>query len=235
MRSYNIVALLSCALCVAAAAAFAISVILVALGQFWIATIGNVSPVTVASVSGLYLLMNSRLRRDGVSAGLSIVLSILFANVFAQTFEVIYHFTFPVYLNYFRAPYLNGDDIRYLGLEGTMLLPVLLVRRTLRFGKVSAGLLLCFAVTWGIWILYGFPQYFATATYYPQVLRSSDPFHLSLILNFGSKAMLAAFFGSLAVGEHLNRSAEIRSRCALNPTSNECRSSVINGARIRFP
>ncbi len=172
------------------------SVILVALGQFWLSIIEDASPVSTGAVSGLYLLTDSRLRRDGVSQGESIILSVLFANVFLQTFELIYHFTFPVYLNYFQPPFLGGDAVRYLALEGTMLLPVLLLRRHLHFGILSAGLLSCFVASWAVWILYGFPQYFTDAFYFPRLLSSQDSFHLSLLLNYGSKTILALFFGS---------------------------------------
>ena len=172
------------------------SAILVVLGQFWVAIIEDVSPVSIAAVSGLYLLMDSRLRKDGVDLGESIVLSVLFANVFVQTYELIYHFTFPIYLNYFLPPFLNSDDVRYLVVEGTMLLPILLVRRHLRFGSLSSGLLLCFIASWAVWILYGFPQYFTNAFYFPRFLSSQDSFHLSLWLGYGSKAILALLFGS---------------------------------------
>ena len=182
------------------------SVILVVLGQFWLAVIEDISPVSIAAISGLYLLMDSRLRRGGVNHGESIVLSILFANVFAQTFELIYHFTFPVYLNYFQPPFLNGDDVRYLATEGTMLLPILLLRRHLRFGILSAGLLICFVTSWTVWILYGFPQYFTSAFYFPRFLSSQDSFDLSLWLGYGSKAILALFFGSTVWHPALRRS-----------------------------
>ncbi len=193
----NGVALLARTLRLAAWLTLVASAILVALGQLWLAVIENTSPVSTGAVSGLYLLMDSRLRKDGVNQGESIILSILFANVFAQTFELIYHFTFPVYLNYFHPPFLTGDSIRYLALEGTMLLPILLLRKHLRFGVLSAGLLSCFVASWAVWILYGFPQYFTDVFYFPRLLSSQDPFHLSLWLNYGSKAILALFFGSV--------------------------------------
>ena len=182
------------------------SVILIVIGQFWVAAIEDISPVSLAAVSGLYLLMDSRLRKDSVRYGESFVLSILFANAFVQSFELIYHFTFPVYLNYFQPPFLSGDAIRYLVVEGTMLLPILLLRKHLRFGVLSAFFLLCFVATWTVWILYGFPQYFTNVFYFPRFLSSQDPFHLSLWLGYGSKAMLALSFGSMLWRPRLTRS-----------------------------
>lgn len=198
MRAARGVALLSLFLRYVALATLAASAFLAALGQYWIAVLGNVSPFSTGAISGLYLLMDSRLRKDGASPGESIVLSILFANVFAQSFEVIYLFTFPVYLNYFRPPFFDGGDLRYLGLEGVMLVPILLVKRHLRFGALSGALVASFATMWTVWILCGFPQYFTDVFYYPRLLATPDSYHTSLFLDFGSKAILALFFASLA-------------------------------------
>lgn len=171
--------------------------VLVVLGQFWVAAIGNISPVTIGAVCGLYLLSDTRLRDNGVGTTESMILSILYANVFVQTFETVYHFSFPVYLHYFRPPFLGGDDVRYLALESVMLLPILLVRRHLSFRLRTWGIVTCFAAIWAVWILSGFPQYFDRTTYYPQILVSTDLFHLALALDFGSKVTLALFFASL--------------------------------------
>ncbi len=143
-------------------------------------------------------MMYHRLEADRVGRGQSIVLAILFANVFVQSNEVVYHFTFPVYLNYFKAPFFNGDDARYLAMEVPMLVPVVLVWRHLRFGYLSAVLLLSFVMTWGGWVLFGFPQYFVGSMYYPQVLTTTDSYHLSLALNFLSKTLLVLLFASVA-------------------------------------
>ncbi len=127
----------------------------------------------------------------------SIVLAILFVNVFLQTYELIYHFTFPVYLNYFRLPFLNGDAIRYIVLEVIMLLPLLLVMKNLKMRRLSLMFVFIFAIVWAEWILCGFPQYFSVGYFYPVFLPAVDPYHLSLYLNFGSKVVLACFFASL--------------------------------------
>ena len=78
-----------------------------------------------------------------------------------------------------------------------MISPILLVHEHLRFKRTSATLLSLLFTVWVVWILYGFPQYYYSGYAFPQFLRTSDPFHLSLWLNFGSKALLAAFFVSL--------------------------------------
>jgi hypothetical protein len=197
VRATGVVTFLSSLLRFIAFVVLAISVAFAVLGQYWIAALGGISPFSTGAISGLYLLTDSRLRRDGASAGESIIPSILFANVFVQAFEIVYHFSFPVYLNYFRPPFFDGSEIRYLVLEGVMLVPVLLVRRHLRFGALSAGLLACFFVAWTTWVLFGFPQYFTGSFYYPRFFVASNPYHLSLFLDFGAKTILALFFASL--------------------------------------
>ncbi len=201
----DLLALVSKTIQVLAAMGLAVSIILASLGMFWIAPLGNISPVSIGAMSGLYLVMHWRLRKDGLGPGESIILSVLYANAFAQTFEILYHFTFPIYFSFFVPPFLNGSDVRFLALEIVMLLPVALIKKHLRFGPVSALLLLFFAVNWGVWILYGFPQYYTTATFYPRILYASDTYHLSLILNFGAKTLLALLFASLAWGNQPRR------------------------------
>ncbi len=195
--SHDIIKIISIGLRAMAVVGLGTAILFVTLGQFWIYPLGRVSPITVGAVCGLYFIMDRRLEKDGVSRGQAIVLATLFANVFAQSFEIIYHFSFPIHLNYFKPPFLDGDGIKYLAMESTMLMPIFLVRRHLRFGAISAVLGSCFAIVWAVWILYGYPQYFALAYYYPQILFSNDPFHLSLWINFGSKTVLALFFASI--------------------------------------
>lgn len=197
-RQEQIVKVLSDLLRIGAFVGLAVSLVLIILGQYWIAPLGGVTSFSIAAFSGLYLVMNRRLSKDGVSKGLSIVLSILYVNVFVQAFELVYHFTFPVYFYYFRPPFFGGNDVRYLLLEVIMILPIFLVRKQLRFGLLSKVFAIAFVGVWTIWILFGFPQYFSNSLYYPQILTSPDPYRLSLSLNFGSKSLLAFFFGSLS-------------------------------------
>jgi len=166
------------------------------MGDIWLIPLGGMSSVSLAAVSGLFLLMEFRLSRKGVPLGQAIVMAVLFANAFLQTYEIIYHFTFPVYLNYFRFPFLNGEDIRFLVLDGVMLLPLVLMKNYLSLTRLTWALLVPFLLLWSTWILYGFPQYFAEGYYFPRLLETSDPFRTSLYLNFGSKALLASLFAS---------------------------------------
>jgi len=189
---------LSVSLRVLAALGLAASIVLVAGNHLWIGSLGDVSTFSVGSMCFLYLVMETRLERDAVGIGQSIVLAVLYANVFAQTYEILYHFTFPVYLNYFKPPFLDGPDLRYLALEGVMLAPIVLVRKQLRLGRASLVLAASFAVVWAVWVMYGYPQYFTVDLFYQQILvAKGNARDLSLILNFGSKTILALFFGSM--------------------------------------
>jgi hypothetical protein len=174
-------------------------------GDLRIDPLGGMSSVSLAAVSGLYLLTELHLSRNGTPIGQAVVLAILFANAFLQAYEITYHFTFPVYLNYFRFPFLNGDGIRFLFLDGIMLLPLVLIKKYLSLTRLTWLLLVIFLLVWGAWILYGFPQYFAEGYYFPRLLETSDPFHTSLYLNFGSKALLACFFASFLWGDYYSR------------------------------
>jgi len=173
------------------------SLVLLAGGQLWIGALGDISTVSFGSVSFLYLLMETRLENDSVPTTSSVVLAVLYANVFLQTYEVLYHFTFPVYLNYFRPPFLSPADLRYIAFEALLLSPIVLVRKQVRFGWLSAGLAALFVAVWAAWILYGFPQYFTNDTYYFRVLTAESRRNTALVLNFGSKTVLALLFASL--------------------------------------
>ena len=127
----------------------------------------------------------------------AVIFSILFCNAFLQSYELIYHFSYPVYFNYFMPPFLTGNDIRYLVLGFLPILPVFLMRKHLSFKKTSLVTLTVFVVIWVVWIMYGFPQYFSDEYFYPRILRTDDPYTLSMVLNFGSKVVLASFFTSL--------------------------------------
>ena len=182
---------------VVAAGAILYSVASIVLGQYWIACLGNISSFSLLALALIYLTAESSLTHAGLGRIEAMVLSVLFANGFLQSYEIIYHFSFPVYFNHFNPPFLDGDGIRYLIERFLSILPIALIRRQLSFGRLSLVSLLLFMVLWGIWILCGFPQYFAEDAFYPIIIRASDKYALSLMLNFGSKLVLAVFYISL--------------------------------------
>ncbi|MDA4135363.1 MAG: hypothetical protein OK441_07315 [Thaumarchaeota archaeon] len=166
-------------------------------GQLWVGPIGDVSSISVGSVSVIYALSQYRFKSVGYSGMKSIVLGVLFANAFLQCYELIYGMTFSLSAVLNDPPTLTGTDVRTFLLWLIMISPILLVHEHLRFKWTSAALLSLTGAVWVVWILYGFPQYYYSGYAFAQVLKTSDPYHLSLWLNFGSKALLAVFFVSL--------------------------------------
>ncbi len=173
------------------------SVALTFEGQIWVGQVGDVSSVSLASVSVIYVLGQYRFRSVGYSIMKSVVLGVLLANAFLQCYELAYGLTWGLSGLLSDPPTLTGTDVRTFLLWVVMISPILLVHEHLRFKRTSALLISLTGAVWVVWILYGFPQYYLSGYFFPQVLKTSDPFHLSLWLNFGSKALLAVFFVSL--------------------------------------
>jgi hypothetical protein len=182
---------------IASLLAFAAALVLTFQGRLWVGPLGNVSSVSVGSVAVIYSLSQYRFRGAGYSEMKSVVLAILFANAFLQCYELVYDLTFALSAALNDPPVLTGTEVRMYILWLIMISPILLVHEHLRFRRTSAALLFLTGAIWAVWILYGFPQYYYSGYAFAQVLKTSDPFHLSLWLNFGSKAMLAVLFVSL--------------------------------------
>jgi hypothetical protein len=182
---------------VAALLAFAAALILTFEGRLWVGPLGDVSSISVGSVAVIYSLSQYRFRGGGYSEMKSVVLGVLFANAFLQTYELVYGLTFALSAALSDPPTLTGTDVRTFILWLIMISPILLVHDNLGFRWTSAALLFVTGAVWVVWVLYGFPQYYYSGYAFAQVLKTSDPFHLSLWLNFGSKALLAVFFVSL--------------------------------------
>ncbi len=173
------------------------SLVLTIQGRIWVAPAGGVSSVSLACVSVIYALSQYRFKSVGYTEMKSIVLGVLFANAFLQCYELIYGLTWGLSSLVNDPLSVTGTDVRMFLLWLVMMSPILLVHEHLRFKWTSAALLSLTGAVWVAWILYGFPQYYLSGYFFPQLLKTSDPYHLSLWLNFGSKALLAAFFVSL--------------------------------------
>jgi hypothetical protein len=181
----------------AALLVFFASLALTLQGQIWVVQVGSVSSISLASVSVVYALSQYRFKSVGYTEMKSIVLGVLFANAFLQCYELAYGLTWGLSALTYDPPSLTGTELRTFLLWLVMISPVFLVHEHLRFKRASAALLSLTVAVWAVWILYGFPQYYLSGYFFPQVLKTSDPYHLSLWLNFGSKALLAVFFVSL--------------------------------------
>lgn len=182
---------------VAALVVFVIALILTYLGDLWVWALGGVSSISVGSVAVLYAFCQYRFRSAGFSEFLSVVIALLFANVFLQVYEVVYGLSFGLAAVVDDPVAVTGTDVRTFALWMLMILPVFLFYDRLRFTRWSAIALVLTGLFWVVWILYGFPQYYYSGYAFHQYLKTSDPFHLSLWLNFGTKAILGVFFLSL--------------------------------------
>jgi hypothetical protein len=171
------------------------SLYLIAGQKFWIGPLGGTSPFSIGSASIIYVLAQNQFQRDRGNKVDSIVLGALFANAFLQTYEIIFHFTFPLYS--LQYPFVQGVDVKFFIVEVSMLLPLLLMRRDLSFKKTGVYTLGLFFASMLVWVLFGFPQYYAEGYFYTPVLHTDDPYHLALAFNYGSKLILAAFFATL--------------------------------------
>ncbi len=189
---------------------FVYAAVMTAIGKYWISQFGDLSSVGLASICALFILGGSRFREAGLSPGKSIVLALLFGNAFLQSYEVIYNLAF--------LPAITGAEIRTTVLLLVMVSPIVLMRDHLRFDlRTSLPLLILFAVLWATWMLYGFPQFYTSGYRFPQILSTSDPYHLSLLLNYSTKAVFAAFFASLVEPVKMLRSMTRRRRETSGP------------------
>jgi hypothetical protein len=170
--------------------------------QYWIACLGNISAVSLGSVALIYLLSEVALLRTGLGWVETLIWPAMFGYAYLQSYELIYHFTFPVYLNYFQLPFLDGAGIRFLLERVVSVLPIALMRKHLSCTKLTIASSMLFVLIWVLWILYGFPQYFHEGYFYPRILQTKDPFAYSLLFNFSSKLVLATYFLSML---HIDR------------------------------
>src|SRR5271169_5405971 len=154
---------------VAALLAFAAALVLTFEGKLWVSPLGDVSSISVGSVSVIYALSQYRFRVAGYSEMKSVVLGVLFANAFLQCYELAYGLTFGLSAALGDPPTLSGTDVRTFVLWLIMISPILLVHEHLRFKKTTAALLLLTGAVWVVWILYGFPQYYYSGYAFAQV------------------------------------------------------------------
>jgi hypothetical protein len=185
--------------------ALAFSVYLLSHHQYLVSSLGSISSISVGSVGALFILSEYSFSRiGGMKKSDAIVFAILFPAAFLWTYEIIYHFSFPLGATSGAVTQL-GNIARYVATAGLPTLSLVLLRKELTFKRISAFLLGIFAVMWIFWLLYGFPQYFINGAvnggkwliYSPPILKNTDPWDTSLFFNFGSKTILAMFFASI--------------------------------------
>ena len=108
--------------------------------QFWVAILGYVASVTIGCVGAIILISEycfSRYRHmDRINA---MVFSVLFAAAFVWSYEIIYNISFPQGWNLASVASISqlGDGLRTIAVAGIQLLPIILLRKKLSFGRMS--------------------------------------------------------------------------------------------------
>jgi len=190
--------------------------------DFWVTLLGSISSVTLWCVGAIILTSEyyfSKYQKMGAIN--SMVFSILFAASFVWAYEIIYYISFPMTIDLASASVAItqiGNSLRQVAIAAIYLLPLVLLRKKLAFGRTSFAVLSIFSAMWILWILCGFPQYYLadylTSSIWPKILVVSNPYNTSLILNFGSKAVLGVFFISLLRLPYRDEISAVRNRIA---------------------
>jgi hypothetical protein len=185
---------------VAAAGSTSVSLFyILILRYYWLPWLNNSSAFSLLSVSLIYMASASSNESD-LGAARTIIYSALYCVAFVSSYELLYHFTWPVYLDYFGYPYgVNFSNLAYLAVFlPLVIIPLYLIRTRIRITKFTIAFVIVFVVIWAAWILTGFPQYFTIGTFYYRPFFSvSDYWNESLVLNYGSKMVLAGLFLSM--------------------------------------
>jgi hypothetical protein len=113
-------------------------------------------------------------------------------------YELIYHYSFISYFNYFRYPYFDFNDTNSLLLDGATSLLVLVGYRYIKVrGNYYFGfLVLVFSALYAGWLLIGFPQYDGTFQL-QRFIQVDNPFLVGYLLNRFSKLFLCLAWVSL--------------------------------------
>ncbi len=107
-------------------------------------------------------------------------------------YELVYHYSFIGYLNYFRYPFFQFSDTSTLLMDGALSLLVIVGHKYIRT-KSNYFLwssLIIFLILYSTWLLLGFPQYTDRTFQLPRLLVVEDPFAAAFILNRFSKLFL---------------------------------------------
>lgn len=151
----------------------------------------NMAASTVLYYSMVFIftavLLMSRGLRD-VEA-FSIALSTTISAIWL--YELIYHYSFPIYFNYFKYPYFDFKDFRTLFNHGGLAALILVGYRHIKVKKnyyfITA--FLSFSTTYALWLLTGF-YHLDGKTYLPAIIIVNDPVSFGFFMNRLSKLLL---------------------------------------------
>jgi hypothetical protein len=107
-------------------------------------------------------------------------------------YELIYHYSFIGYFNYFQFPFFRFSDANTLLMDGALSLLIVVGHKYIRLRRnyllwLSMSL---FVILYGTWLLLGFPQYADRTFQLPIVIVVEDPFAAAFLLGRFSKLFL---------------------------------------------
>jgi hypothetical protein len=117
-------------------------------------------------------------------------------------YELIYHYSFISYFNYFRFPYFQFSDANTLVMDCALSLLIVAGHRHMRLRRnyllwISISL---FMILYGFWLIIGFPQYADRTFQLPVLIAVEDPFGTAFFLGRISKLSLCISWVFLYAG-----------------------------------
>ena len=111
-------------------------------------------------------------------------------------YELIYHYSFPIYLNYFKPPFIDLSDLRTGITLGINAILKIVGHKYLRirgnYPLLISGLI--FVGLWIFWLGIGFPQKFSEAMFFPRFLPIDNALSFAWSLNLLTKIVLAVSY-----------------------------------------
>lgn len=160
--------------------------------------------------SGIIIILglNSKItfKKSDLEVTLSI-LGILFCSVFG--WEAIFHYTFPIYLNYFKFPFINlqvSNAYLPIGIFLAWFIAYQYKQGSIYISKYVKVCFLLFITLFIFWILNGFPQFFKLGViYYSDIINIGlkDSYLGILFLNYLDKILFSLIFIFLLIDTNM--------------------------------
>ncbi|MEK0326422.1 MAG: hypothetical protein QQN63_12030 [Nitrosopumilus sp.] len=177
-------------------AAFYFLVRWLALGDEYIYELKWIWAPTIVILSLTYIGISLVLTRRGVVDLDVFIVSFTSVVSLTYSYELIFHYSFPVYLNYFRPPFIDLSDLRTGITLGISAILIVVGHKYLRI-RGNYPLLISALIFVGLWIFWlgiGFPQKFSEELFFPRFLPIDNAQNLAWSLNILTKIVLAVSY-----------------------------------------
>ena len=177
-------------------AAFYYLVRWLALGDEYIYELKWIWAPTIVILSLTYVVISLVLTRRGVVDLDVFIVSFTSVISLMYFYELIYHYSFPVYLNYFRPPFIDLSDLRTGVTLGISAILIVVGHKYLRIRGNYPFLIsvLIFVGLWIFWLGIGFPQKFSEELFFPRFLPIDNAQSFAWSLNILTKIVLAVSY-----------------------------------------